>query len=144
MHRLLSLDHVHHIPCKACWCYVITSQRKQSTARQQKLEVHTGHKKCSLVINSEHLTKKNYVPLCPLGILRGYLALCFPTMLFKGLIHPFHSCSYKCILSHTKFIVLKMYCTSSTRASSRASICSIPTLIQLPPGWHSSKSYGRR
>lgn len=37
-----------------------------------------------------------------------------------------------------------MCCTSSTRASSRASICSIPTLIQLPPGWHSSESYGRR
>lgn len=37
-----------------------------------------------------------------------------------------------------------MCCISSTRASSRASICSIPTLIQLPPGWHSSESYGRR
>lgn len=37
-----------------------------------------------------------------------------------------------------------MSCTSSTRASSRASICSIPTLIQLPPGWHGPKSYGRR
>lgn len=88
--------------------------------------------------------KKNYVPLCPLGILRGYLALCFPTPLFKGLIHPFPSCSHKCILSHTTFSVLKMCCISSTRASSRASICSIPTLIQLPPGWHSPKSYGRR
>lgn len=74
----------------------------------------------------------------------GYLALCFPTMLFKGLIHPLPSCSHKEFLSHTKFSVLKMCCTSSTRASSRASICSIPTLIQLPPGWHSSESYGRR
>lgn len=65
-------------------------------------------------------------------------------MLFKGLIHAVPSCSHKCILSHTEFSVFKMSCTSSTRASSRASICSIPTLIQLPPGWHGPKSYGRR
>lgn len=65
-------------------------------------------------------------------------------MLFKGLIHPFPIYSHKCIVSHTKLSVLKMCCTSSTRASSRASICSIPTLIHLPPGWHSPKSYGRR